>query len=83
MVSSLFADTVQHLTCVSIDTLAVLRSKVEAQKRAVRETNSRLRSLRQSPRLTVTSEPCIYRLPEGMHQVCVCVCVCVCVRVCV
>ena len=50
------------VTPLSADTLATLRSKVEAQKLALEATNSRLRSLRQPP---VTSEPCIYPLPEG------------------
>ncbi|CAI8000519.1 hypothetical protein GBAR_LOCUS2971 [Geodia barretti] len=45
------------------DTLATLRSKVEAQKQAVEATNSRLQSLRQPP---VTSAPCLYPLPEGL-----------------
>lgn len=47
------------------DTLATLRSKVEAQKLALEATHSRLQSLRQS---SVTSEPCIYPLPEGKAQ---------------
>ena len=44
-----------------VDTLETLRSKVEAQKQALQETNSRLESFRRP----LTSEPCVYPLPEG------------------
>lgn len=53
--------------CVpSSDTLATLRSKVEAQKLAVEATNSRLQSLRQPPE---PSDLCLYPLPEGKAHV--------------
>ena len=54
--------TVYHLSLsLLVDTLETLRSKVEAQKQALQETNSRLESFRRP----LTSEPCVYPLPEG------------------